>query len=196
MDHQPWLPGETASVWNIEGQIEFDALASTPQTVRLALPSDQDGYKVLDQSTASSGYGLSYITGSRNEPMAEWSKREAAGRQTLYYKVRVAALPDFKAETEDDPPAVSRLSWKVAEAAAASALHQKVFSSSSNHETYVRELAKVFSASSGTDQNLQLLRSYYSDDAVLFTRLVNQGDIPAHLVNGSSLRTDGDGRAW
>ncbi|MDC7241539.1 MAG: inactive transglutaminase family protein [Spirochaetales bacterium] len=184
VDHQPWLPGETATVWNLEGKVEFDADQVSPQTIRLTLPSDQDGYKVLDQSTASSGYGLAYITGTKGQPIAEWTKREASGRQTLYYKVRVAAVPDFKAEKEDSIPSVPRLTWNSSEAAAASAIHNSVYSISSNRESYVRELAAIFRKPAGADQNLQLLRSYYSDDALLFTRLVNQAEIPAHRVNG------------
>lgn len=190
VDHQPWLPGEKNSLWNIEGQVEFTAKGSDPMTVRLKLPQDQQGYQVLDQSTASPGFGLSYETGPKGEIFAEWTKREGKGKQTLYYKVKILEQRGYKPERESTIPDTQKIIWNDSDSIAAEALLKSVYGRSADRVSFVRELSKEFSNRVEINQNLQLLRTTASDP-ILFTRLLNYVDIPSHLVNGLYLE---DGR--
>ncbi|MDC7231770.1 MAG: inactive transglutaminase family protein [Spirochaetales bacterium] len=190
VDHQPWFPGEKARIWSIEGQVDFKALPDRPLTVRLNLPQDQDGYQVLDQSTASSGFGLSYVSGSGGEPVAEWTRREAEGNQVLHYKVNILEQKTFSVEENHVAPPVPEVVWRASDRTAARALADQVYALSADYSSFARELSSIFARSGQVDQNLQLLRSVYSDTE-LFTKLLNYKGIPAHPVNGLFLE---DGR--
>lgn len=189
-EKQPWTPGERNHVWNIEGNITFNAKPETPVTVRLKIPEDQNAYKVLEQSTASPGYGLSYIESDENHPIAEWTKREAKGAQSLYYKVRIASIDDFTAKNEPIIPDVPKINWREPYLTAANTLISDIYTKTSDRKSIVRELGKVFLMEKGSNQNLELLISQESTPD-LFIKLLNQLDIPAHLVNGLYLE---DGR--
>ena len=83
----PWIPGVEKSVWSIEARIQFIA-RNQPVSVNLRRPTDQAGFSVLDESGASPGYGLNFIDDA-GLPIAQWTVREANGRQTLFYRVEV-----------------------------------------------------------------------------------------------------------
>ena len=92
----PWLPGKKNIAWDIEAKITFQAnKENLPVRVSFAIPTQQPGYKVVNETTASPDYGLNYkeINGQQR---AEWSKRLASGNQTLYYRVEVLADEAFK----------------------------------------------------------------------------------------------------
>lgn len=82
----PWLPGETREVWSVESRLEFTALGD-PIIAQMAIPETQQGFTLLEQSTASPGFGLSYLT-EEDIPAVRWSTQEAAGKQVLYYRAR------------------------------------------------------------------------------------------------------------
>lgn len=82
----PWLPGETREVWSVEARLEFIALGSGI-VAQLAIPQTQPGFTLLEQGTASPGYGLSYLT-EQDTPAVRWSTQQATGKQVLYYRAR------------------------------------------------------------------------------------------------------------
>src|SRR5690625_4817348 len=75
----PWTPGEQRQVWEVEALVNFNAQGDAV-LVDMALPSNQQGFRLLTENTASPGYGLSYLeeNGGRR---AQWSIREASGGQ-------------------------------------------------------------------------------------------------------------------
>jgi hypothetical protein len=83
----PVVPGEYQTVWTIEAKVEFSASGS-PVTVSLALPKTQNNVEVLNEVFSSSGYGFSFLSEDGHE-RAEWTRREASGRQSLYYKLDI-----------------------------------------------------------------------------------------------------------
>lgn len=87
----PWLPGEKRQVWSIEAKVEFQA-SGDPVRVSLAIPGNQTRFKRISEHTASPGYGLAFIE-MDDERRAEWSIRNAWGRQTLYYRVDMQVDP-------------------------------------------------------------------------------------------------------
>jgi len=82
----PWFPGETREVWSVEARLEFIAQGDGV-LAQLAIPRSQPGFTLLEQGTASPGYGLSYLT-EEDVPAVRWSTQQAAGKQVLYYRAR------------------------------------------------------------------------------------------------------------
>lgn len=95
----PWLPGEKQKIWSIEAKVEFFATGN-PVKASLAIPNSQAGFKRIGEHTASPGYGLAFtdegMSGKNLGRRAEWSIREAGGKQTLYYRIDVLAENTFE----------------------------------------------------------------------------------------------------
>ncbi len=83
----PWTPGEERALWELEARIEFDAIGD-PVKVSMAAPETQQGFTLIDESTSSPGYGVALIDTDMGR-RAEWSIREATGKQILYYKTQM-----------------------------------------------------------------------------------------------------------
>jgi len=188
-DHQPWNPGARSSIWSVETHIEFDA-GDDPVKVTLHLPDNQPGYTVLEQSTASPGYGLSYLETGEGGSTAEWTKRDAAGRQSLYYKVRIAESPGINPEPPEFVPALREVRWSEPYKTASENLIGEVSALSADNESFTRELLKRFSPDQSDTQNIKLLMKDMPEEELL-VRLLNQAGIPSMVVNGIYLE---DGR--
>ena len=95
----PPLPETATRVWSVQARFTIDA-DTGPVRAILQIPSSPNGYTILDEHFISKGYGLSIQEdgGSRE---AWWSKRDAAGRQTLYYRVEVAPGGAGRPESAD-----------------------------------------------------------------------------------------------
>ncbi len=81
----PFLPGEQRTVWQVEAKVEFEPTGAGAATVDLVIPDVQPGFFQLSQTTASLGYGATYIQ-RQNSSYVEWTKRNPVGLQTLYYR--------------------------------------------------------------------------------------------------------------
>src|SRR5690606_11793484 len=87
----PWAPGEEREVWEVQAQATLRA-QDGPVRVDLALPSNQEGFRIVSEHTASSGYGLSFDDGAGTRT-ARWAVRHAEGLQQLYYTAQVLVAP-------------------------------------------------------------------------------------------------------
>jgi hypothetical protein len=85
----PLRPDKETEIWTLQARFTVDATAR-PVKVVLQIPSDPPGFTVLDENFVSRGYGLTTVD-SLDSRQAQWAIREAEGRQTLYYRVVVAA---------------------------------------------------------------------------------------------------------
>jgi len=84
----PLFPQSRVDVWQVETRVTFDAVGG-PVQVSLSIPeANERGYKILDEDMASSGYGFT-INKDSGVRRAIWTKRNAEGTQTLYYRVNV-----------------------------------------------------------------------------------------------------------
>lgn len=86
----PLLPGEQREVWTIESKISFNPTRG-PVEVSLRLPSEQAGWRLLDEYFASSGFGFSIMdegVGRR----AQWTRQSLDQPTTLYYKLQTHRL--------------------------------------------------------------------------------------------------------
>ncbi|MDR5858704.1 gonadoliberin III [Halomonas eurihalina] len=183
----PWTPGEQRQVWEIEAQVNFVAEGG-PAKVEMALPSTQEGFRVLTEHTASPGYGLSFLeeNGSRR---ALWTVREASGNQQLYYSSRIQVAPQARASETPPPSLEPDVVWERPYDTAASQVIDRAWSRSADPFTFTRELVREFSEER-QGENARLLLTQF-DRVPLLVRLLNQAGVPAREVSGLMLE---DGR--
>ncbi|MCL7939104.1 UUP1 family membrane protein [Halomonas sp. ATCH28] len=176
----PWTPGEQRQVWEIEAQVNFTADGG-PAKVNMALPSSQQGYRILTEHTASPGYGLAFLeeNGGRR---AEWSTREATGDQQLYYSVQALVAPESKNPAIESPPLRRDIVWETPYDTAASQVIERAWARSADPFTFARELITDFTEER-QGENARLLLTQF-DRTPLLVRLLNQAGVPAREVSG------------
>ena len=187
----PWIPGIEKAIWSIEARIQFIARGE-PVTVNLRRPRNQSGFSVLDESGASPGYGLNFIE-LGGLPTAQWTIREAMGRQTLYYRADILERENYEGEEiHVPPPPIRSPSWQGPYATAADAVLSQAISLSSDPFSLTRQLIRQF-RSSDRAQNEQLLVDVAGEENLteLLADLLQSRDIPAAVVYGLVLE---DGR--
>lgn len=112
----PFLPGQQREVWSVEAKVEFEPNNTGAATVDLAMPPVQPGFTQISQSTASLGFGISYVL-KQNNSYVEWTKRNPIGLQTVYYRANFLrddsaqessmTIPELKQNTEPEPYATA-----------------------------------------------------------------------------------------
>jgi len=182
----PWSPGEQRQVWEVEAQVNFIADGG-PARVELALPVTQQGYRVLTENTASSGYGLSFLQ-EQGVRHAQWAIRKAAGAQRLYYSVQVLVDPRARATPAPPPVIESPVAWEPPYDTAAREIIDQAWRHSADPFTFAHRLVERFT--DAQSENARLLLTQY-DRATLLVRLLNQAGVAARQVSGLSLE---DGR--
>ncbi|MFP3982091.1 MAG: inactive transglutaminase family protein [Desulfurivibrionaceae bacterium] len=181
----PLIPGQEKPVWLIEARIDFVA-EGEPVKVSLDLPGNPPGFRQVSEQAASTGYGYSIVEGP-NGRRAEWTRRNATGRQTLYYKVQMIPDPEAGSRKEaGKEPEPKTVYWDPLQATAAHQLVEQAYDKSSTPASFARELAKQLT-SSKPDQNASLLLNEYSLSTLLM-RLLNHADIPARESMGLELK--------
>lgn len=150
----PWFPDSERQIWSIEARIDFVATGG-PVSVTLRRPTEQRGFSILDESGASSGYGLNFID-DRNAPAAQWSVRQASGRQTLYYRADVLERGTPGNVRNIPAPPLQPAGWEEPYATAVDAVLDRAFGLSADPFTMTRQLIAQFRASD-REQNEQLL---------------------------------------
>jgi len=180
----PFLPGVSKPVWMVEARIDFQA-QGTPITATFSLPDDTPGFRLYTEQAASPGYGFSVVPvdGRRR---GEWTKREASGAQTLYYKAQF--LPgDAQPVLSTQRPTARPVYWEEPNATAAKQLLVAATETSSDGESLARELLKRLNR--GTpDQNAALLLDAGMGPAELLESLLNQANVPARIAMGLFLQ--------
>ena len=175
----PLLPGETKQVWDVEAQITFTA-TDKPVKVSLAIPSSQDSFNLISESASSPGYGIAYEQ-STDGRRAEWTKRSAAGQQSIYYKTQF--LVDANKETPVVPPEQTQIKPQipfsgpalVAAQTLLSEAHQRSADSSSLTRQLIQELNDVQS------QSAQLLLDQHTPQQTLAVML-DMAKVPNRIV--------------
>lgn len=183
----PWTPGEERTVWEVQAQIGLRA-SGEPVRIDLALPSDQEGFRVLTEHTASSGYGLTFddTPGARS---ARWAIREASGSQQLYYTAQVLVAPGQRGLDLPAPPVPPEILWESPYDVAAQDLITRAWQRSADPFSLAREMVRNVSGD-GQGENARLLLAQFGP-ATLIVRLLNQAGVAAREVAGLQLQ---DGR--
>ena len=177
----PFTPGQERSVWLVEARVDFVATGG-PVTASLSLPEVQPGFELYDEQAASPGYGFSIVT-ERGDRRAEWTKREASGAQSLYYTAQFV-----EAETVEQPtPEPLREShpayWDEAQELAAEQVIARVRETSSDAQSFTRELIKRLNTPT-PGQNTALLKSDETDQPALLMMLLDRAGIASRSVMG------------
>jgi len=185
----PWFPTSENSIWSIEASINFFARGE-PVSVKLRRPNSQAGFAILDESGASPGYGLSFIT-EQSQPTAQWTVREADGRQRLYYRIEVLQREAGKLDREP-PPSLQTQSWEEPYATAVEAVLERAYNLSADPFSLTRQLINQFRAGDRA-QNEQLILDEVGEDNLpnLIAGMLQNRGIPATTVYGLLLE---DGR--
>lgn len=182
----PFVPGVQKPVWLVEARIDFEANGE-PVTARLGLPDNTPNFRVVSDQAAAPGYGYSVVT-ENGVRRGEWSKREAFGLQTIYYKTQFTASDNRHLESDLVEPSIRRIEWDgSAQDAAARQVLDVAWEKSADAKSLARELIKLLNAEV-LEQNTALLLSVESDKSILFERLVNQAGVPARPVLGLYLQ--------
>ncbi len=190
----PLLRGEESTVWSIEARVEFNTQGE-PAQATLTLPDNQAGVRILDESFASPGYGINQFE-DNNQRRAEWSIRQAQGKQDLFYKIKLHLQSDSLAGTTDQlPPAPIKNKPTLPEPyqTAAEGLLEKVRDQSADARSFAGTLVREF-AGNTPSQNANMLMGMATDresTTRLLIDLLTMSEIPARMVRGLYLE---DGR--
>ena len=180
----PFLPGATQTIWAVEATIEFEADAG-PIQASFTLPSDRAKYIRVNERTASPGFGLRFVEDGQTR-RAEWSIREARGKQTLYYltELKVAHNPEAKAPVK---PEIEKPRFLGSVATTATAILTAAHQTSIDNFSLARELIKTFKKPNEQAQ-LLLQKSTASDRIV---ELLMLADVPAREIDVLVLKDGG-----
>jgi len=183
----PWMPGETRTIWNIDAKINFDA-HNEPVIASLTTPENQAGFTKISQNAASPGYGLSFIDKDETKK-AEWTIREASGKQTLYYNIQVLEDADnLDAPMTTLPPTFEK-EYNDADFAAGTAIINEAMKTSADAFSFTREVLKQLNAEV-TNQNVTLILSNAEDKTNVLIALLNEANIATKKI-GALVLEDG-----
>ncbi len=182
----PWFDGQQNQVWEIEGQIEFEARGE-PVKISMAIPETQKGLTLISENTSSPGFGFTLID-DQEKKLAEWTKRKADGKQVLYFKNQF--LVDENAKYEITPPKSDVIPPVLSGPLLGSAesVLRQAKNRSADNETLTRELIKQFNDSES--QNAALLMNSMSKEEALVS-ILSLENIHARIVGVIQLE---DGR--
>lgn len=188
----PLLPNQKTEVWTVEAKVEFEANGA-PVLVSLALPHEQQGISILDENFTTSGYGFAQLAQPDGSRRAQWTRREATGRQLLYYRLQV--YPAILEQAADVRPPADPLppEYDSAQAASASALLDEIHALSADTGTFVTQLLRALTAEPLSQNAAFLLGDRRDDTHIANTalQLLSLGGIPNRIVRGLVLE---DGR--
>ena len=178
----PWLPGEQRDLWMVEARVDFVALG-TPVTVSLSIPDETPGFTLINEQAASPGYGFATVDvgGDRR---AEWTRREALGRQSLYFTASFLPGDGAALEEEEPVPEPEPVFWGDAEVTAAAELIAAARATSSDSRSLAREISNRFLADG---QNAALLKARSEDHARLLDRLMRDAGLSTREVMALTL---------
>jgi len=182
----PLLPGTQQTVWQVEARVEFIAQGGATQ-VYLTLPPEQSGFRLIGESSASSGFGFE-ISSQGRQRRAHWTKRFARGEQTLFYKLDLVEDPGNRVEAPNARSAEPQ-TWDEPYQTAALQLLQSVIPVSADAHSLAQQLSLEMNQA-GTNQNLSLLLDRYSPPE-LMASLLNGAGVAARTVQVLELE---DGR--
>lgn len=189
----PLLPGEYRTVWTIEAKVSFTA-DGEPVRASLALPRIQPHMRLLEESFSSSGFGFQ-LEETNGQYRAIWSRREARGRQHLFYKLSVYSRDVLGVVDLPSPvPVINKpalgSSQQAALRLAAESLIERAREISADRTTFTYQLLRLLNDLQ--DQDAGVVRSAYSHRSLvaMAVDLLALADVPAHEVRGIYLEDD------
>lgn len=189
--HFPLFPGSVRTVWNVEAKITFKPFADSHLTADLALPDVQNGYEILDETFGSSGYQFNIVE-ENEQRRAIWTQPNAAGAQTLYYKLQVTERAEgaaLAATSHEFPLDITKPDWTQAESTAALSITQRLRDTASAPQAFTSALLAALTGNQlGQDVRLLLASNPKKSLADIALKLLAEAEIPAHMIRGVRLR--------
>lgn len=189
----PLLPAEESRLWTVQARFTVDS-STRPVKVILQIPFDPPGFAILDENFVSRGFGLTLVE-EDDAREAQWAIREAAGRQTFYY--RAVVTPDEGREGSLERPEsveVSSLGEPYDTARQTIVIQAKA--QSADVRSFSTEILRRLN-DPDPDENMELLLTSGRSPgrrAQLAVALLASGGVKARVVYGLELR-DGERQA-
>jgi 7 transmembrane helices usually fused to an inactive transglutaminase/Inactive transglutaminase fused to 7 transmembrane helices len=137
----PLVPDQVSSIWSIEARVEFEGLGGS-SLVNLDIPDKLGNFLKLDEFFVSRNYGLN-VTSHKKDRRAEWSIRNAKGKQRLYYRIEVVpeeVNEDTSSKKHKIPAPPEKPEYEEPLASAIEDILGKVRSESANTFTFASQL--------------------------------------------------------
>jgi hypothetical protein len=173
----PVLPGAQQTVWEVEARIEFRARGRATQAF-LTLPPNQDGFRVISENPASSGFGFE-IEAQGAQRRAHWSKRRARDEQILFYKLQLVRDPNYRVDPVP-PTEIPTVAWDEPYETAALQIVETALPISADARTLTQQLINRMNLIPA-DQNVSLLLDRY-DAPTLLANLLLAAEVAARKV--------------
>ncbi|MDD4731339.1 MAG: UUP1 family membrane protein [Desulfovibrio sp.] len=203
----PFFPEQTSPFWKVEAHVRFDA-QDGPVKVRLQTLNRVPGFVVTDEHYVGGQFGVHSLESDGNAA-AVWSRRNASGKQDIFYYAILRPEPDAEWIPSQNVPGIVDPVFSDAELTAADALLSKAGRESADLETFVPLLMQALLHPESDPNAAFLLRETDSRlDAVnMAVRMLHLAGIPAQSVHGIMLETASaatvrhwleihDGTAW
>jgi hypothetical protein len=173
-------------VWTVESSISFDSGPGSIK-VNLHIPTLTPGFRTLNESPVSRGYGfsLNYGTGGRE---AQWAIRRANGPQMIYYRISVFE-DESSNQSDTTPPFPPQPTINEPFKTAVDVIVADVREHSADTASFTSELLRLMNDPS-PDPNVELLRLEAQSRAEFvesLTTILASARIPARMVHGLKL---------
>jgi hypothetical protein len=188
----PLLPDVESRVWTVQARFTVDSYTRPVKAV-LQLPSNPPGFVILDENFVSRGFGLAVVE-EEIWREAQWAIREAAGRQTFYY--RAVVTPDPSVQDADTPGPVVIESLGEPFETAIETIVEQAQAQSADITSFTTEVLRRIN-DPDPDENMELLLSRGRSPgrkAEIATQLLAKGEVASRVAYGLDLR-DGERRA-
>jgi len=190
----PFVPHDTTSIYRIGAKITFKP-TDNPVLVSFAIPSEQNGIKIISSDAASQGYGYN-LKNDKNGQRAEWAKREVSGDQTLFFNTDVVIDKNHQlASIQMLPqplPKEELNEWDEATKKSADSFLKDIYNHSADAHSFAAELIKKVNNHKDS-QLINLILDKYNYSLIKFTyKLLRYQGIHTRIVKGFPLE---DGRS-
>jgi hypothetical protein len=185
----PLTPEAQTEVWRVEVHVAFEA-AGGPVTAALKVPAQTGSATLIDQGFSARGYGVTTERAEANR-RAVYAKREAKGRQDLYYRVLIDVGRAGSAPEEDKPTARAP-AFRADALPAAQTLVDAAQAESADARTLAATLVKRLLAAKPGDAAAYLLGREPPAGRIVAVAvdLLRLAGTPARVVNGLSLQPE------
>lgn len=190
-----FTPKAKTTVWMIEAKVNFTA-GGKPVKVSLTLPAEMPGYKILDEEIASPGYGVSIANGAGGK-QAVWTRREASGKQTLYYRIKIYDLQETAGvlKTIAVPPKPTPPPWDDPQRSAANQIIAQAREKSIDPLNFTTRLLQLLIGPNPEQEVKFLLSGHqsYHNKVIVAQKLLQTAGLPCRIAQGILLK---EGRHW
>lgn len=187
-----FVPNQHETAWLIESKIEFDALEHTPITVQFSIPEIPNGYKIMQESIASAGYGFEKRINNMHQN-AIWTRNSANGKQVIYYRFKVYDLETaMKIKAAAEPPTPPAPIWGESEEYAATQIMKYIKERTASTHDICQQLSNILNSKEISKEIAIIIKPYTDEEEKIniIQNLLAMEKIPSRQVWGLDLIND------